>query len=84
MDEKGLEFWRKITSGAKKFLNEGGYLMFELGFGQSRDVAEIMDKTGSEGNKGIKKILRKILTLNLLAGDSCNIYRCGAEKFCLL
>ncbi len=55
-DEKGLEFYEKITSGAKKFLNEGGYLMFELGFGQSRDVAEIMDKNGFKEIKVLKDL----------------------------
>lgn len=44
-DEKGLEFYQKITKDAPKFLNNGGYLLFELGIGQSKDVAEIMKKS---------------------------------------
>ncbi|MDE6138296.1 MAG: peptide chain release factor N(5)-glutamine methyltransferase [Candidatus Gastranaerophilales bacterium] len=55
-DEKGLEFYEKITSDAKNFLNEDGYLMFELGLGQSQDVAEIMDKNGFKEIKVLKDL----------------------------
>lgn len=43
-DEKGLEFYEKITSGAPKILNKGGYLLFELGIGQSQEVKNFMKK----------------------------------------
>lgn len=43
-DEKGLEFYEKITSGAPKILNKGGYLLFELGVGQSQEVKNFMKK----------------------------------------
>ena len=45
-DEKGLEFYRKITEKAPKILNKGGYLMFELGIGQSGDVKSLMIASG--------------------------------------
>ena len=45
-DEKGLEFYRKITEKAPKILNKGGYLMFELGIGQSEDVKSLMIANG--------------------------------------
>lgn len=45
-DEKGLEFYRKITEKAPKILNKGGYLMFELGIGQSEDVKSLMIASG--------------------------------------
>lgn len=45
-DEKGLEFYQKITEDAPRFLNQGGYLLFELGIGQSKDVAGIMKNSG--------------------------------------
>ena len=45
-DEKGLEFYRKITENALKILNKGGYLMFELGIGQSEDVKSLMIANG--------------------------------------
>lgn len=43
-DEKGLEFYEKITQGAPAILNKGGYLLFELGIGQAEDVKNIMEK----------------------------------------
>lgn len=43
-DEKGLEFYEKITSRAPKILNKGGYLLFELGIGQSQEVKNFMKK----------------------------------------
>ena len=45
-DEKGLEFYEKITKDAPRILNKGGYLLFELGIGQSNDVKSIMEKNG--------------------------------------
>ena len=41
-DEKGLEFYEKITKDAPKILKNGGYLLFELGINQSKDVENIM------------------------------------------
>lgn len=43
-DEKGLEFYEKISANAP--LNKGGYLLFELGQGQSKDVKGIMQNNG--------------------------------------
>ena len=45
-DEKGLEFYEKITKGAPRVLEKGGYLLFELGLGQAEDVKNIMEKNG--------------------------------------
>ena len=45
-DDKGLEFYKKITEKAPEYLNKNGYLMFELGINQSQEVAEIMNKQG--------------------------------------
>lgn len=55
-DEKGLEFYKKIAQGAFKVLNNGGYLMFELGIGQSEDVKSIMEKCGFSGIEIIKDL----------------------------
>lgn len=49
-DEKGLEFYEKISEEAPKFLNKRGFILFELGFGQSEYVKNIMI------NKGFKDI----------------------------
>lgn len=45
-DEKGLEFYEKITKSAPRVLEKGGYLLFELGLGQGEDVKNIMEKNG--------------------------------------
>lgn len=55
-DEKGLEFYEKITSGAPKILNNNGYLMFELGAGQSKDVKTIMVENGFTNIEIIKDL----------------------------
>ena len=41
-DEKGLEFYQKITEGAPSILNKNGYLLFEVGEGQANDVVSLM------------------------------------------
>ena len=43
-DEKGLEFYQKITNEAPKILNKNGYLLFELGIGQAQDVKLLMEQ----------------------------------------
>lgn len=55
-DEKGLAFYEKIIKDATKFLNKGGYLMFELGIGQSTSVAQLMKKAGFENIKVLKDL----------------------------
>ncbi len=55
-DEKGLEFYRKITEKAPKILNRGGYLMFELGIGQSGYVKSIMEVNGFKNVEIIKDL----------------------------
>ncbi len=55
-DEKGLAFYEKIIKDTPKFLNKGGYLMFELGIGQSTSVAQLMKKAGFENIKVLKDL----------------------------
>ncbi len=55
-DEKGLEFYEKIIKDAPKFLNPGGYIIFELGLGQSHDVAQIMNNTGFDDIQVVKDL----------------------------
>lgn len=43
-EENGLAIYRKIIEDAPKYLNEGGYLMFELGINESTAVKEMMAK----------------------------------------
>lgn len=55
-DEEGLEFYKEITETAPNFLNPKGYLLFELGIGQSRKVGEIMNKNGFTNIKVLKDL----------------------------
>lgn len=55
-DEKGLEFYEKITKDAPRILNKGGYLLFELGIGQSNDVKSIMEKNVFQNIEIIKDL----------------------------
>lgn len=55
-DEKGIEFYEKITKGAPDILNENGYLLFELGIGQAEDVKGIMQNNGFENIQIIKDL----------------------------
>ena len=55
-DERGLEFYEKITCEAPKILNKGGYLLFELGIEQSSDVKSLMERNGFGGIEIIKDL----------------------------
>ena len=55
-DDKGLEFYEKITKGAPAILNEDGYLLFELGIGQSEAVKEIMTENSFKDIEIIKDL----------------------------
>ena len=61
--EKGLEFYKKIIPESAKRLKESGYMVLEIGFGQSEAVKKLADDTGSFGEieiikdyNGIKRI----------------------------
>ncbi|MEI6862961.1 MAG: peptide chain release factor N(5)-glutamine methyltransferase, partial [Candidatus Omnitrophota bacterium] len=41
--EDGLDFYRRIFNDAGKFLNDGGYVVVEIGYGQSRAVKDICE-----------------------------------------
>ena len=45
--EKGLDFYRKIIPESAKRLKGLGYLVMEMGFGQSEAVKKLADDTGS-------------------------------------
>lgn len=55
-DEKGLEFYEKITTQAPKILNNGGYLLYELGINQAADVKRFMENAGFSAIEIIKDL----------------------------
>lgn len=44
--EDGLAFYRDITKGSKAYLEDGGYLFYEIGCEQAADVMAIMEAEG--------------------------------------
>jgi release factor glutamine methyltransferase len=44
--ENGLDYYRAIIPEAKGYLKEGGYLILEIGAGQSREVRRIAEEAG--------------------------------------
>ena len=45
-DEKGLDFYEKISKNAKNYLNKNGYLLFEMGLDQSEDIKQTLEQEG--------------------------------------
>ena len=43
-DDGGLEFYKKIICNAKKYLNKGGYLIFECGHNQADEICKLFEK----------------------------------------
>ena len=52
--EDGLYFYKKIIEGSKEHLKIGGYLIFEIGHDQGKDVSESMIDSGYK-NVEVKK-----------------------------
>jgi release factor glutamine methyltransferase len=45
-DIDGLKFYRNIIEQSKEFLNENGYILFEIGYNQREDVVELLRENG--------------------------------------
>lgn len=61
----GLAFYRRIITQAPERLSEGGFLLLEMGFGQSEDIRELMEKeqrytdiTVLKDYSGIERIIK--------------------------
>ncbi|CBK75771.1 protein-(glutamine-N5) methyltransferase, release factor-specific [Butyrivibrio fibrisolvens 16/4] len=44
--EDGLLFYRRITASAQDYLNEGGWLLVEIGYDQGQDVSKLFTDAG--------------------------------------
>ena len=53
----GLDFYKKISKNAKKYLNENGFLALEIGYDQKDEVIDIINKQGNYSNTYCKKDL---------------------------
>ncbi|MDP2912442.1 MAG: peptide chain release factor N(5)-glutamine methyltransferase [Candidatus Omnitrophota bacterium] len=52
--EDGLDFYRRIACKAPAYLRDGGYLVFEIGFGQAGLIKDILENKGSFNVIGIE------------------------------
>lgn len=55
-DRDGIEFYQKITQQAPEYLNNDGYLMFELGINQANLVKSFMKKAGFKNIQILKDL----------------------------
>ena len=44
--EDGLYFYRRIIEDAKAYLEDGGWLLFEIGYDQAEPVTRLMEQAG--------------------------------------
>lgn len=67
--EDGLFFYRGITQKAAVFLESGGCLMFEIGYDQGNEVAELLARNGFEEIKVLRDLagLDRVVTGRLRA-----------------
>ena len=54
--EDGLYFYRRIIEEAKEYLNPNGFLLFEIGYDQGKEVSELMENAGYKNVKVIKDL----------------------------
>ena len=45
--DDGLDFYRKIIASAPAYLRPGGYVLFEIGFGQAAEIKKIISASGN-------------------------------------
>lgn len=55
----GLDFYRRISVDAKAYLNEGGILMFEIGYDQMQAVSGILEVNGYKEIEGFQDMSGK-------------------------
>ncbi len=55
-DADGLIFYRRIVNDAKNHLKPGGFLLFEIGCDQGKDVSELMWQAGYQDRNVIKDL----------------------------
>ena len=54
--EDGLYFYREIVDKSYKYLNEKGFIFFEIGYDQGEDVKNILESKGFCDVKVIKDL----------------------------
>ncbi|MGL4392015.1 MAG: peptide chain release factor N(5)-glutamine methyltransferase [Fusobacteriaceae bacterium] len=72
----GYSFYEKISKEAGNFLNEGGYLAFEVGYNQATKVGDLIEKNGlilSEIIKDYSGIERVVIGIKSEINSDANI-----------
>ncbi len=66
-DEEGIEFYERILKEAAKYLKTNGYIAFELGINQYKQVWELLKKSGFKNIKIIKDYnnIERIITAEI-------------------
>ena len=54
--DNGLEFYKKIIKQAAKYVNYGGYIAFECGMGQAREICILLERNGFQVSDVIKDL----------------------------
>ncbi len=54
--EDGLHFYRNITKEAKKYLNKNGFLCYEIGYDQAKEVVAVMEANGFKNCRVVKDL----------------------------
>ena len=54
--DNGLEFYKKIIKQAAKYVNYGGYIAFECGMGQAREICTLLERNGFQVSDVIKDL----------------------------
>lgn len=54
--DDGLNFYRNISTNAKNNLQEGGYLIFEIGFDQKNDVTRVLKNNDFDILRSVKDL----------------------------
>ena len=52
----GLDFYRSIVEKSVEYLNDGGYLCFEIGYNQGEAVVSLMEKKGFTNCRIVKDL----------------------------
>ncbi len=57
--EDGLDYYRKISIAARRYLKKGGLLYYEIGYNQKSDVATILKQNGFKDIKWLNDLAAK-------------------------
>ena len=66
-DELGIEFYKKIIEGSKKYLKEGGSIAFEMGINQSLFIENMFVENDFKNIKITKDLagINRVITANI-------------------